>query len=153
MECKSGDPQIKIAFQATSHGGLVQCLAECIAGRPTFEDVEAIQSPFAADMLESLPCGDPISLADMFPHASPDAIDLMSRLLHFNPEKRITAQEALEHPYVRQFHDPSQEPDAPYIITVPINDNTKVRRCCVVPWVQVQIFIQLAPGRSFKSLF
>lgn len=78
-------------------------------------------------MLENLPSGDPIGLGNMFPHASPEAVDLMSKLLHFNPNKRITPQEALEHPYVVQFHDHSQEPVAPHIITVPINDNTKVR--------------------------
>ena len=103
-----------------------RCLSHTDAGRPTREDVEAIQSPFAADMLESLPSGEPLSLADMFPCASPDAIDLMGKLLHFNPNKRITAQEALEHPYLQQFHDKSQEPEAASIITIPINDNTKV---------------------------
>lgn len=31
-------------------------------------------------------------LADMFPNASPQALDLMRRLLKFNPNKRITAE-------------------------------------------------------------
>jgi mitogen-activated protein kinase 15 len=45
-------------------------------------------------------------LADMFPNASPQALDLMRRLLKFNPNKRITAEEGLSHPYVAQFHNP-----------------------------------------------
>jgi mitogen-activated protein kinase 7 len=38
------------------------------------------------------------------------ALDLLSRLLNFNPEKRITVQEALEHPYLKDLHDPDDEP-------------------------------------------
>lgn len=47
--------------------------------------------------------------------------------MQFNPAKRITAREALRHPYVAQFHSSADEPSAPGIITIPIDDNTKVR--------------------------
>ena len=52
-------------------------------------------------------------------------MDLHRRLLEFNPEKRITAEEALRHPYLAQFHNPADEPSCDHIITIPINDNTK----------------------------
>ena len=29
------------------------------------------------------------------------ALDLLKKFLHFNPEKRITIEEALEHPYLK----------------------------------------------------
>ena len=51
------------------------------------------------------------------------------RLLQFNPEKRLSARDALRHPYVAQFHATHSEPSAPGIITIPIDDNTKVRAC------------------------
>ncbi|KAJ8304811.1 hypothetical protein KUTeg_018394 [Tegillarca granosa] len=38
------------------------------------------------------------------------AIDLLDKLLHFNPEKRLTAEEALCHPYLVQYSCPSDEP-------------------------------------------
>ena len=97
------------------------------AGRPTQEDVQAICSPFAETMLEGLSCCERRELHRLFPTASPAAADLLAKLLHFNPAKRITAAEALAHPYVAQFHSPSEEPSAPGIITISIDDNVKVR--------------------------
>lgn len=63
-----------------------------VTGRPSTEDIEGIQSPFAATILESLPPSTPRSLADLYPKASPEARDLLRRLLLFNPDKRITAE-------------------------------------------------------------
>lgn len=36
----------------------------------------------------------------LFKGANPDAIDLIKRMLTFDPEKRITIGEALAHPYM-----------------------------------------------------
>ena len=49
------------------------------SGRPSAEDVDAIASPFAATMLEALPGGDLRELHKLFPSASPDAADLLSK--------------------------------------------------------------------------
>ena len=38
------------------------------------------------------------------------AIDLLDRLLDFNPYTRITAEEALKHEYLSLYHDPNDEP-------------------------------------------
>ena len=55
------------------------------------------------------------------------------RLLCFNPGKRLTAEEALRHPYVAQFHNADDEPSAASPIQIPIDDNTKVSPACAVP--------------------
>lgn len=96
-----------------------------ITGRPSAEDVQSIQSPFAATMLDSMKAPETPRLESRFPGASPEALDLLSKLLHFNPEKRISAEEALRHPYVAQFSNPEDEPVAERTITIPIDDNTK----------------------------
>merc|ERR1711998_70318 len=54
-----------------------------------------------------------------------EAIDLLRRLLQFNPMKRISAEAALSHPYVSQFHNPDDEPGCDRDISIPIDDNTK----------------------------
>jgi mitogen-activated protein kinase 15 len=71
-----------------------------ITGRPSPEDIEAINSPLAQTMLESLPPSKSRRLRDVFPTASDDALDLLKSLLQFNPNKRLTAEQALRHPYV-----------------------------------------------------
>eukprot|EP00668_Euglena_longa_P006393 GGOE01007611.1.p1 GENE.GGOE01007611.1~~GGOE01007611.1.p1 ORF type:complete len:626 (+),score=134.25 GGOE01007611.1:151-1878(+) len=45
------------------------------------------------------------------PHASEQALDLISKLLVFNPAKRITIEEALEHPFISLYRDPVEEED------------------------------------------
>jgi p38 MAP kinase len=40
------------------------------------------------------------------------AIDLLERMLVFDPKKRITSTEALSHDYLAQYHDPTDEPVA-----------------------------------------
>ena len=40
------------------------------------------------------------------------ALDLLEKMLVFDPRKRITATESLAHEYVSPYHDPTDEPEA-----------------------------------------
>jgi mitogen-activated protein kinase 1/3 len=60
--------------------------------------------------LKTLPLKLKKNFKDIFPHASPSAIDLLTKMLCFDPVKRITVEEALAHPYLESMHDPEDEP-------------------------------------------
>jgi len=115
----------KPMFPGTSTMNQLDRIIE-VTGRPSPTDIEAIQSEFAATMLDSLPDVEPRSLQSMYPNASEDAIDLLRKLLMFNPEHRITAEQALEHPYLSQFHNSDEEPSCDKEIKIPIDDNKKL---------------------------
>jgi mitogen-activated protein kinase 15 len=98
-----------------------------ILGSPTKEDLDSIQSDYAAQMMENLPERNRKNgLDDLYPNADDDAMDLLKKLLSFNPDKRLTVQQALEHPYVSQFHNPAEEIICEKTIVIPINDNKKM---------------------------
>jgi mitogen-activated protein kinase 7 len=49
----------------------------------------------------------------LFPQANPDALDLLDRMLAFDPSSRISVEDALEHRYLHIWHDASDEPACP----------------------------------------
>ena len=49
----------------------------------------------------------------------------MKRLLRFDPQQRLTVEEALRHPYVSQFHNPKTEQVCNKIISIPLDDDKK----------------------------
>jgi len=79
------------------------------------EDYYGIKSRRAREYIRSLPFKKKTPWRAMFPHKSELALDLLDRLLAFNPVKRITVEEALRHPYLEPYHDPEDEPTADMI--------------------------------------
>ncbi|KAL5004284.1 hypothetical protein ScPMuIL_017740 [Solemya velum] len=49
-------------------------------------------------------------LRDRFRDVDPEAMDLLEKLLAFSSENRLTAEEALEHPYLHKYSCPGDEP-------------------------------------------
>jgi len=96
-----------------------------LTGQPSDEDLESIQSPFALTMLDTLPPVTKRSYKELYPAASDEALDMLQHLLSFNPNKRYTAEDALEHPYVAAFHNPEEEYSSDHKIEISIDDNQK----------------------------
>lgn len=97
-----------------------------LTDKPSLEDIQAMQSPYAATMLEALPLTPPRKLHEIFPKQGLEALLLLQGLLQFNPARRLSATEALEQPYVTIFHDPESETTCERVISMPIDDNTKL---------------------------
>ena len=81
-----------------------------VVGSPTDEQLRFIPSEKARRFMKGLPQRPLSSLASRLPpNVNPAALDLLSRMLRFNPSERITVDEALAHPYVASFSQPSPE--------------------------------------------
>ena len=50
-----------------------------------------------------------------FPNAQDQALDMLDKLLQFDEDRRLTAEEALAHPYMHELHDIEDEPTADQI--------------------------------------
>ena len=82
-------------------------------GTPNEETLGRIGSPRAQEYVRNLPYMPKIPFQRLFPNANPDALDLLNRMLSFDPTSRISVEEALEHPYLHIWHDASDEPSCP----------------------------------------
>jgi mitogen-activated protein kinase 1/3 len=71
-----------------------------VIGTPSPEDIEAIGK--ASEYINALPRTKGKPLESLYPEADPAAIDLLKKMLQFNPLRRVTAGEALEHVFFRE---------------------------------------------------
>ena len=127
----------KPVFPGTSTLDQLEKIGDAI-GAPSADDLEALNSPFTAEMLDQMnfpmsdlgdqgrekkpflkghpPPSNPnfnteASWRHLYPKpkAEENAILLLDLLMKYNPSQRITAQQGLEHPYCAQFHEPATE--------------------------------------------
>jgi len=115
----------KPIFQGKSSLNQIEKVLELV-GKPKAEDIESIESPHAETILNSLALFKKKSYQQFFPEATEDALDLLRKLLTFNPNSRITVEEALKHKYVAQFSSPEDENVCDHVIEIPLNDFTKL---------------------------
>jgi len=92
-------------------------LINSILGSPTEDDLSDLQNPKARSYIFSLPQHDSTCFEEMFNEVDPLEVDFISRMLKWDPRKRINVVESLEHPYLAEYHDPIDEP-----VAIPIDD-------------------------------
>ncbi|KAJ6597316.1 CMGC/MAPK protein kinase [Mycena sp. CBHHK59/15] len=80
-----------------------------VIGTPSLDDFFQITSRRSRDYIRALPIRKRRPFATLFPHASADAIDFLTKTLTFDPKMRLTVEQALEHPYLSEYHDPEDE--------------------------------------------
>lgn len=83
-----------------------------VLGRPSASLVARCPHQETIDFLDALPKKPAHPLHHVYRQADIVAIDLLTKLLRFDPEKRLTVAECLKHPYLGQLHYPQDEPDA-----------------------------------------
>ncbi|XP_062514279.1 mitogen-activated protein kinase 7-like [Corticium candelabrum] len=99
----------KQLFPGTNYLHQLQLILS-VLGTPAPEFVNGIKAERVKAYLQQLPHKDPVPLASVLPTASVNALHLLTRLLHFNPSERVSAMEALSHPYLAKYHDVDDEP-------------------------------------------
>nr|CCA19145.1 serine/threonine protein kinase putative [Albugo laibachii Nc14] len=77
-----------------------------ILGSPSQNVLQVFQSQKAAHIEFDFAHQEGTSLSSLVPHASADAIDLMAKMLVYDPNKRLSAREVLQHAYFRQLRVP-----------------------------------------------
>ena len=89
-----------------------------VLGMPSADDLKAYATERAngtsgartAETIERMPATQPQDLRRLYPEASMLCVDLLRRMLVFDPAKRISVDEALEHPWLADLHARSAEP-------------------------------------------
>ncbi|XP_068017272.1 LOW QUALITY PROTEIN: mitogen-activated protein kinase 15 [Melanerpes formicivorus] len=116
----------KPLFPGTSTVNQIEMIFRVIPA-PSPEDILAMQSDYKASIINQWSRRQRVTFEELLPSSTPlPALDLLKKLLVFSPEKRLTAEEALQHPYVRRFHCPAREPSLGYEVTLPLGDDSQL---------------------------
>ena len=85
-----------------------------VIGTPNEEDMSFITDPNGILYLKSLKVRPKKNLKTKFPGSSDDSLDLLDQMLKFNPSKRITVNQALNHKFFAEIKDPKKEVEADF---------------------------------------
>uniref|UniRef100_A0A8D1B628 mitogen-activated protein kinase n=1 Tax=Sus scrofa TaxID=9823 RepID=A0A8D1B628_PIG len=83
-----------------------------VTGTPPEEFVQRLQSADAKNYMKGLPELEKKDFASVLTNASPLAVNLLEKMLVLDAERRVTAAEALTHPYFESLQDTEDEPKA-----------------------------------------
>ena len=99
----------KISEERNNYINMLTLMVE-VLGSPRNTDFQQITNPSARKFMDALPKHGLGSFDDLFRKYDPVEVDLLRRMLTWNPEERITVEEILRHEFLSQFHDPFDEP-------------------------------------------
>lgn len=117
-----------------------------VVGTPSPEDMRCIFNEKARLYVETLPKQKKVPWKQLYPQAQEQALELLDKLLSFNPDKRLPVEEALAHPYLQQYYDPTDEPVAeqPFSFDTEIDDLPKEELKALI-WKEMVEFVQPPP--------
>ncbi|XP_065213685.1 mitogen-activated protein kinase p38a-like isoform X1 [Planococcus citri] len=99
-------------FPGTDHIHQLNLILDLL-GTPRAEFLAKISSESAKNYINNLPVLRKKDFKEVFKGANPLAIELLELMLELDSDKRITAEQALAHPYLAQYADPTDEPVSP----------------------------------------
>ncbi|CAD8180023.1 unnamed protein product [Paramecium pentaurelia] len=143
----------KPIFPGSSTLNQIERVLEVI-GRPTTSELESVQAPLASQIVNNIPKGQRIGFTNYFPKANPQALDLIRKLLSFNPSQRISVEEALKHPYVGAFHHNNQESTTnPIIISMDDNKKFSIKEYREALYIEISKKYETKYENKFENSF
>ncbi|TCD69630.1 hypothetical protein EIP91_006855 [Steccherinum ochraceum] len=86
-----------------------------VLGTPEDEVIGRVGSDKAQVYLRSLPKKQTVPFSKLMSTADSQAVDLLKQLVTFDPSARLTAPQALAHPWLSSYHDEDDEPSCPNV--------------------------------------
>lgn len=118
-----------------------------LCGTPDEEFMKKITSEEARNYIKTLPVIKRKNFYEIFTGANPLAIDLLDQMLKLDSDLRPTAEQALAHPYLAQYADPSDEPTAPSLYDESFeNQDCSIDYWRQLIWKQIVNFKTTNPG-------
>jgi len=96
-------------FRGASSLNQIEAILD-VLGTP--QNLDFIESSDLRERIISLPHYEKQDFKTLIPGVSEDALDLLSKMLVFNPDKRWSVEECLSHSYLSELHFPEDEPTA-----------------------------------------
>jgi renal tumor antigen len=76
-----------------------------VLGTPSAEILNKFKAKGASHISFDFPAQKGIGIPSLIPHAAPEAVDLIVKLLKYDAAERITAREAMRHPYFKDIRE------------------------------------------------
>uniref|UniRef100_A0A915K2E7 Protein kinase domain-containing protein n=1 Tax=Romanomermis culicivorax TaxID=13658 RepID=A0A915K2E7_ROMCU len=118
----------KALFPGTSTLNQIELIASLLPP-PSQQDIVSIGSQYAETVLGRMTYrlrAGTLESRLSSAAAGESAIDLVTKLLVFNPLKRLTVDEALRQPYLAPFHNPREEPILGRDVVLSLNDDVQL---------------------------
>lgn len=98
-----------------------------LTGQPSLSDIKSIKAELGEVMISEISNGKIKKRTDIFSKVEDkNCIDLIHKLLEFNPTKRFTAEQALKHPYFADFFNVLDLDVKVENITMHIDENVRL---------------------------
>ena len=109
-------------FKGRDYLDQLHCILRVLGTPDPRKDLSFVTKPECRRVIRNMGIKAAVPWSKLFPRAETQALDLLGKLLAWNPVNRITVEEALRHPWLGEYHDESREPSC--LVSFDFDNNT-----------------------------